>query len=406
LSKENFIQNIHWINDLKLRGSWGKLGSQNNVPSYNAFTLFSSGFANSYYDITGTGNIEQGFYQSNIGNPQTGWEQDIVTNLGIDASLFNYKLDFTVEWYNKRVDGLLFPQPLPITVGGASAPTINIGNIQNKGWDISATYHGSAGDNVRYNIKGIVTTYKNMVVKIPDPGYFDVGVVRNQQGHPVSSFFGYDVIGFFQDSADVAKSPTQNAAAPGRFKYRDVTGDGIINTDDRTFIGNPNPDFTYGLNFDVSYKNFDFSIILYGSQGNEVYNSLRSTLTHWSGFPEALSNDLVLHAWSPDNPNPKAPIPENASNFSTSGTSSFYVEDGSFLKCRSLMIGYSIKSAALQSIGVKNFRVYIQGANLFDITNYSGLDPELQGSSASFGRDNSNYPDNFKQFIIGANVSL
>lgn len=403
LSEESFLKTAKWVNDLKLRGSWGKLGSQNNVPSYNAYTLFSSGFSNSYYDISGSNNIEQGFYQSSIGNPNTGWEQDIISNVGLDATLFNYRFDFSIEWYDKKVNGLLFPQPLPITVGGASAPIINIGNIENKGWDISATYHGKINNDLQYSLKGIITTYRNMVVNIPDPGYFDVSVVRNQEGHPVSSFFGYQVIGFFQDSTDVAKSPTQKAAGPGRFKYKDVNGDGIIDTQDRTFIGNPNPKFTYGLNLNANYKNFDFGMILYGSQGNQVYNSLRSTLTHWAGFPEALSNDLILNSWSPENPNPKAPIGENASNFSNSGTSSFYVENGSFLKCRSIVLGYTIK---LNSLKVKNFRVYIQGVNLFDITKYSGLDPELQGSSASFGRDNSNYPNNFKEYLLGVNLSL
>ena len=406
MSNEEFIKNIQWINDLKLRGSWGMLGSQNNVPSFNAYTLYSSGFNTSYYDISGSNSIEQGFYQSSIGNPSTGWEEDRVTNLGLDATLFNYKLDVSVDWYNKSIKGLLFPQPLPVTVGGASAPIINIGDIRNKGWDVSVTYHGSLSTDFKYNVKAMFTTYQNTVVKIPDPGYFDVGIVRNQVGHPVSSFFGYEVVGYFQDSSDIKSSPVQEAAAPGRLKYKDVNGDGQINTDDRTFIGNPNPKFTYGLNLDATYKNFDLGMIFYGSQGNEVYNSLRSTLTHWAGFPEALSNDLVLHAWTPDNPNPKAPIAENASNFSQGSQSSFYVEDGSFLKFRSLMLGYSLKPALFDRLGITKLRIYIQGTNLFDITGYSGLDPELQGNSEAFGIDNSNYPNNFKEYILGVNLSF
>jgi TonB-linked SusC/RagA family outer membrane protein len=406
LSNESFIKSISWINDLKLRGSWGILGSQNNVPSFNAHTLYSSGFSNSYYDISGSNSIQQGFYQSSIGNPNTGWEEDIVTNFGIDATLFNYALDFSVDWYDKSIKGLLFPQPLPVTVGGASSPIINIGNIRNKGWDISITYHGKSGPDFAYHIKAMFTTYKNTVAHIPDPGYFDVGIVRNQVGHPVSSFFGYQVVGYFQDSADVTSSPEQEAAAPGRLKYKDVDGNGEINTDDRTFIGNPNPKFTYGLNLNATYRNIDLGIIFYGSQGNQVYNALHSTLTHWAGFPEALSNDLVLHGWTPDNPNPKAPIAENSSNFSQGSRSSFYVEDGSFLKCRSVILGYTVKPALFDRLGITQLRVYVQGTNLFDITGYSGLDPELQGSSEAFGIDNSNYPNNFKQYILGVNLSF
>jgi TonB-linked SusC/RagA family outer membrane protein len=404
ISKEKFMEKLFWLNDLKIRGSWGKLGSQNNVPSANAFSLFNSGFGTSYYGISGSGETTQGFYQSNIGNPYTGWEEDEVTNLGLDATIFN-KIDISVEWYKKSINGLLFPQPLPATAGGASAPIINIGDVQNKGWDLSLTYHGKAGRDFRFDVSAIVTAYKNLVVKIPDPGYFDVGLVRNQQGYPVSSFFGYDVIGFFNDSAEIKNAPTQQDAAPGRFRYRDVDGDGKITTSDRTFIGNPNPKFTYGLNLNASYRNFDFSMILYGSQGNDVYNSLRSTITHWNGFPQALSNDLVFHSWTPENHDAKAPIAENSSNFS-SGGGSFYVENGSFLKCRSMILGYTLAPAILEKLGINKFRVYVQAANLFCITKYSGLDPELQGSSQAFGIDNSNYPNNFKNYNIGINLQF
>ena len=260
------MENVTWINDLKVRGSWGKLGSQNNVSPTNAYTLFNSTFGNSYYDVSGSGSIRQGFYQTNIGNENTGWEENIITNIGFDASILNRKLDVSVEWYKKRIDGLLFPQPLPATVGGASAPVINIGDIENKGMDFSATYHGSAGSDLTYNIGANITTYKNTVVDIPGPGYFDVSVARNEEGYPVGSFFGYDVIGFFQSDEDVDKSPTQQAAAPGRFKYRDVSGNNEVNTEDRTHIGNPNQDFTYGLNLNGTYKRFDLSVIFYGSQ--------------------------------------------------------------------------------------------------------------------------------------------
>lgn len=417
ISSENFMKEISWINDLKIRGSWGKLGSQNNVPTANAFSLFNSGYGTSYYGISGSGSINQGFYQSNIGNPNTGWEEDVITNVGFDATILNNKFNISVEWYSKGINGLLFREPLPATAGGATAPIINIGNVSNKGLDISTTYHGSINNDFQFDVGVNISSYKNLVVKIPDPGYFDVGLVRNQEGHPVSSFFGYEVLGFFKDDADVAASPTQQAAAPGRFKYKnqltiDTNGDGIpdeadgvISTADRTFIGDPNPKFNYGLSLNARYKNFDFSMIFYGSQGNDVYNSLRSTITHWNGFPQALSNDLVFNSWTPENQNAKAPIAENSSNFSNGG-GSFYVEDGSFLKCRTMMVGYTLMPAALERLGINKLRIYVQAANLFMITKYSGLDPELQGSSQAFGIDNANYPNNFKNFNIGVNLSF
>ncbi|HZG25969.1 MAG TPA: TonB-dependent receptor [Chitinophagaceae bacterium] len=415
VSQESFMKDINWINDLKLKGSWGVLGSQNNVTPTNAFTLYNSGFGTSYYDINGGGAIRQGFFQANIGNQNTGWEEDVITNIGFDATLFNNKIDLSVERYKKEIIGLLFPQPLPATTGGATAPVINIGDIENTGWDITAGYHGKVNSNFQYNISANITTYKNMIVDIPGPGYFDVGLARNQEGHPVSAFFGYDVIGFFKDASDVLKSPVQQAAAPGRFKYRDVDGNGTITPDDRTFFGNPNPDFTYGLNLGANYKNFDFAMMLYGSQGNDVFNPLRYQLNRWDDFMGAMGNEMLFHAWSPTNLNPRAPIPENSSNFSRSGSASFYKEDGSFLKCRSLILGYSISPSTLKNVGISKFRLYFQVANLFMITKYSGIDPELSSSmgtlsssqqSAAFGIDNSNYPNNFQNFLVGLNLSF
>lgn len=415
ISNEAFMQNVTWINDLKLRGSWGKLGSQNNVSPTNAYTLYNSTFSNSYYDINGNGSIVQGFYQTNIGNQNTGWEQNIITNIGFDASILDSRIDLSVEWYKKNVEGLLFPEPLSAAAGGASAPVINIGDIQNKGVDVNVTYHGVVNSDFTYNVGLNLTTYKNTVIDIPGPGYFDVGIARNQEGMPVSAFFGYDVIGFFQDADDVAKSPTQQAAAPGRFKYRDVNGDGNISPDDRTHFGNPNPDFTYGLNLNANYKRFDFAMLFYGSQGNDVFNALRFQLGKWGDFPAALSNEFIFDSWRPDNPNAKAPKPENASNFSNGGSNSFYKEDGSFFKCRSAMLGYTFDQNSLAGVGINRIRVYLQVTNLFTITGYSGVDPELSSAfgnlnstqqSAAFGIDNGNYPNNFRNFLVGLNVAF
>jgi hypothetical protein len=254
-----------------------------------------------------------------------------------------------------------------------------------------------------------------MIVNVPDPGYFDIDIVRNQVGHPVSAFFGYDVIGFFKDDEDVSKSPEQQEAAPGKFKYRDVNGDGVITPDDRTFFGDPNPDFTYGANLSATYKNFDFAMQLYGSQGNDVFNTLSFQLGKWESYMAALSNDLVFRSWTPENQNAKAPIAANASSFSTDGNSSFYKENGSFLKCRSVILGYTINPAFLNRFSIKKFRVYFQVANLFTITKYSGLDPELTSAfgtlnstqqSAAFGVDYANYPNNFRNYLLGLSVSF
>ncbi len=414
LSNESFMKDISWLDDLKLRGSYGALGSLSNISSLNSYTLYNSGIAGySYYDISGTTNTaQQGFYQSNIGNPRTGWERDLITNIGFDAAILK-RLTISVDWYRKAIDGLLFSQPLPATTGGAASPIINIGNIRNTGFDFNATYRATITKDIRFTAGLNVTTYKNMVTSIPDPGYFDAGpqqqfgtMVRNQQGHPVSSFFGYKVIGLFNSDQDVASSPTQSGAAPGRFKYKDVTGDGTVSTDDRTFIGNPNPDFTYGLNLGLEYKDFDLSANFYGSQGNDVINAVKATSEFFGNYVGGKSRDL-LNAWTPEHTNTNIPKIESISNFSTAGImNSFYVENGSYFKLRSLILGYTLRPASLQKLKVKGIRIYLQGANLFSITKYSGLDPELAGTNSAFGIDYGNYPGNQKSFLFGANINF
>ena len=367
VTNEKFMQNVTWLNDLKIRGSYGTLGSQNNVNPTNSFTLFGGGFGNAYYDIAGTGNsIQRGFFQTNIGNPLTGWEEDVVSNVGFDATILN-KLTLSLDVYKKSVNGLLFAQPLPATTGGAAAPIINIGNIQNKGVDITAKYFSSiVNHNLKFTISANVTTYKNTVIKIPGPGYFDAAgqqqlgnLIRNQEGHPVSSFFGYKVIGLFNSADDVSKSPTQSGAAPGRFKYKDVNGDGAITTTDRTFLGNPNPDFTYGLNLQLEYKGFDFSAFFYGSQGNKIINALKVN-SHFFGTYLSGKSNALLKAWTPQNTNTTIPIVESSNSFSTAGVmNSFFVEDGSYLRLKSMILGYAIKPGSLEKFRISKLRLYL-----------------------------------------------
>ena len=188
------------------------------------------------------------------------------------------------------------------------------------------------------------------------------------------------MIGYFSGADDVAKSPTQQDAAPGRFKYADINHDGKIDDNDRTFFGNPNPKFTYGLNANATIKDFDFTALFYGSYGNHVINYTRYWTDMWASFQGNKSINLLYNSWTPTNLNPKAPILENASTFSTNTVpNSFYLENGSFLKLRSLIIGYTLPTAPLKSVGIDKFRVYVQGSNLFTITNYTGLDPEIGG---------------------------
>lgn len=419
VNEESFLKNISFINDLKIRGSYGILGSQTNISSTNAYTLFSSGFGTSYYLINGTGNnTTQGFYQSSNGNPNTGWEQNIVTNVGFDVTVLDNKLSASIEWYKKSINGLLFPQPLPATTGGASPPVINIGDIQNKGWDFALNYLGKIGNDLRFTAGGSISTYKNEVVRIPGK-YFDIkssrigNLVRIQEGQPIGAFYGYEIVGLFKDEADVMASPTQTAAAPGRFKYKDINGDNKITSSDRTFYGNPNPDFVYGINLTAAYKSFDFSADFYGSQGNDALNFTRYYTDFMSVSEGKGRSNVLLTAWTPTNTNSKVPKLEYAPNFSTNSVpNSYYLEDGSFFKCRSVIFGYTLDPDLLKKFRIEKLRVYVQCANLFTITKYSGLDPELNGTlsgsnaSTSFGIDMGNYPNNQRQFLGGLKLTF
>ncbi|OQP64693.1 SusC/RagA family TonB-linked outer membrane protein [Niastella vici] len=421
LTRETFMNTVSWVNDLKLRAGWGKLGSISNIRPTNAFNLFQQLAPNSFYDLNGSNNgTVPGIYASQLGNPKTTWEEDIVTNIGVDATLLNNRLSFSIEWYKKAISGLLFVPSLPATAGGAQNAFANSGDIQNTGIDMSATYNGDISD-VKFGVTATFTSYHNKVKSLPaGTKYLDRvstgsnrfgAFSRLQPGEALGAFYGYKVIGLFQSDEDVIKSPKQEAAAPGRFKYLDANGDGRISDSDRVFFGNPNPKFTAGLNLEASYKNFDFSAFFYASVGNDVINYVR----YWTDFPQvfdgAVSKDAVYNSWTPTRTNAKVPRLERTANFSnTTQYNSYYLENGSFLRCKSMVFGYSMPHAMTKKFGVERLRFYIQAANLFTITKYTGLDPELTGSdlkdNTNFGIDFGNYPSNQKNYLIGVNLSF
>jgi TonB-linked SusC/RagA family outer membrane protein len=414
VSQEDFMKGVTWVNDLKIRGSYGESGFYQNVPGGNGYSKFGLDKGGSFYAIDGSSsNITQGFYNTTIGNQSTSWERDKTLNFGFDATLFN-KLDITAEYFKKTSSDLLANPSLPATVGGAAAPFVNIGEVQNKGFEAAVTYRDKISTDLSFSLGLNVTTYKNMITKLAND-YFTTGsrignLVKQSVGHPIGSFYGYQQIGYFSSAADVTNSPAQQDAAPGRFKFADVNGDGKIDANDRTFIGNPNPDFTYGLNLNVNYRSFDLSANFYGSQGNKDLNYIKYWTEFYSSLTGNKSNDLLNNAWSPTNLNPKAPKPEATSTFSTDqNNSSYFIEDGSFLKLKVLQLGYSFAPKMLKNLGITKLRIYAQGTNLFTATKYTGLDPELQsinGGQNGGGIDFGNYPNNEKKYIFGVNLSF
>jgi TonB-linked SusC/RagA family outer membrane protein len=426
VTQENFMKSATWLNNLKIRGSYGILGSISNVPASNQFTAYASSGGNSYYDVSGSGSPSSGFYASSYGNLNTSWEENEILDFGLDAT-FLRNWDFTFDWYQKKINGLLFTDQAAGTAGvGATLPLVNIGDMQNTGFDLSLGYHGKINADMMFSASANFSHYKNVVVSIPgSAGFFETAYthntgpqVRNEQGQAVGAFYGYHIVGIYADAADVAKSPIETDAAPGRFKYQDTDGDGTITDADRTFYGNPNPDFTLGMNINFTYKQFDFSTVLYGVFGNDILNYTRYFQDFWPQFQNAKSAKLLTDSWIPaDRSLPRAewtavnsgasyPIVENNSYFSTNAVlNDFYNEDGSYFRCKQMSIGYTLAPELLKKVGIQRARVYIQAANLFTITGYTGLDPEVSGSASTFGVDYGNYPNN-KTYLVGASFTF
>lgn len=414
ITQENFMRNNKWINELKIRGGWGKMGNA-RIPAANLFN--TAGSAPIFgYDLGGANtSTNPGLALTGIGNPAAKWEENTTINVGFDGTLFNNKIDVIFDWYTRKTKDLLYRDRLPATIGNATPPFINIGSMKNSGIDLMVTYKDRVSSKFRYEMDFIFTKYTNEITKVSDTRtFFDEsfsgriggGIVRNQLGQPVSAFFGYNVIGLFSDQADVDKSPDQDGAGPGRFKYEDVNGDGRINDLDRTFLGNPNPDFTYGFNARLIYGDFDIEALFYGVYGGEVLNFTRWFTDFYPSFAGIGKSDRALDAWTPNNKDTKVPIFENVSNFSTNGVlNSYYVEKGSYFRLRSLKLGYVVPSASLKKFGIDKLRFFLQGTNLFTITKYTGNDPAVSGVDTNFGVDVGNYPTN-RQFLFGLSLGF
>lgn len=418
ISSESFLQGATWIDDLKIRGGWGQMGNSNNVDPNNQFSLFAGNIGASSYDITGSNSGAQiGFRRSRIGNPNAQWETAVTQNIGFDGTFFNGRLDVIVDWWKKDTKDLLFTVPIPLTAGSnASPPAVNVGEMLNRGIDFLVSTRGNLTGDLTYEVSVNGGFLKNEIVSLSgdlefitsvNPSFRGIEPIRNAVGQPLSSFFGYNVVGLFRNQEDVNSHATQAGAAPGRFKFEDVNGDGVISPDDRVFMGSPVPDFTGGMNFTLGYKGFDLSAFFNVSLGNEIFNQSKWFTDFFQTFEGAAISERLKNAWTPENLNATIPVVERTANFSTSDVSnSFYVEDGSYLRMQNLTLGYSAPASVLTKLGMERARVFASVNNLFTITGYEGLDPAVGGDAdLTFGIDVGNYPIT-RQWTFGLNLSF
>lgn len=423
-SEENFAKNWStWLSRAKLRVGWGQTGNQ-EIGNYNSLTIFATNPITSFYDINGTRtSAVPGYELTQFGNAKAKWETTTSTNVGLDANFLAGKLDFSFDWYIRTTSDMLFPVQAPLTAGVATVPFQNIGSMQNKGIDLSLNYNGQLlGGELTYSVGGNYSMYRNEVTKTTGDAstqYFGINDERiqnfvvTQQNYPISSFFGYQLDGIFQSDGEAAAATPNKLAAnqnkAGRFIFRDVNEDGVIDTKDLSIIGNPHPDFTYGLNLNVNYKNFGLTLFGQGVVGNEIFNYVK----YWTDFPTFAGNRstrMLYDSWRPGKTD--AVLPQLTSSDQVSILpSSYYLESGTYFRMKNVQLSYNLPKSLVSKIGFGSARVYVQGQNLFTITQYSGMDPEINlrnyssGNDRQIGVDGGAYPA-AKQYLIGVNVSF
>ncbi len=382
ISDEDFFPQDGIISRLRIKASYGELGNQTlpaSNPTINISNL-NEGLAN--YALNGSA-ISTGAILSQVGNPDLRWETSVTTNLGFEMGLLNNALTVSFEYFDIDTKDLITRDLSLIssTAIDASAPLVNLGDIQNTGFDLAIGYSRETSYGLNYSINANVSHYKNEVKDLISD--FQIGrtdlrggaVTRTEVGRAISEYYGRRVTGF--DST-------------GRFTYEDVNGDGTINDDDRTYIGSPHPDFTYGVNLTAAYKGFDMSAFFSGSQGNDAYN-YQKIFTDFPTFFNGNRSTRVLDSWTPSNTNATLPALSQSIQNAETQPNSYFVEDASFLRLKNLQIGYTFDESIANSIGMDMFRVYIQGTNLFTITDYEGLDPEvISTDNLSLGVDGPN----------------
>lgn len=410
VSNEDFF-NVNAINSLKIRGSWGVTGND-KIGSYRWLGFLQGIGGEATYPFNDL--ITLGNAIGPLANPDLKWETNYQTNIGIDLSLFDNKLDVIVDYYRKKtVDLLLIPEISALlggSAGGSSPPVVNAGTIENKGFDLSLNFNHQFSDNFSLNAGYNLTTIKNKALSVNNAAGFLPGGLFNlnqstsrfQTGLPIGVFYGLKADGVFQNQAEIDAHAVQPNAQPGDLRYVDVDGDGVIeygSSDDLTVIGNPIPDVTMGFNLNLNFHSFDFGTSLYVSIGNDVARSYERFLTY-SNKP-----DLYLDRWTGEGTSNS--VPRASSEASNNQLfSSFYVEDGSFLRIQNVQLGYSIPTKYLSNMGLDQFRFYVAVNNVYTFTKYRGYNPDVSNSNpTSAGVDLGQYP-NTRTFTTGINVSF
>lgn len=385
MTEEEFMKDISWLDMLKLKGSWGTLGNQNLDTAYPAEPLLENAFGAVFGNPS---TIYPGYQLAYLPNANLRWEKVEAWEAGFESNMFRNRLHVEGVYYKKNTKDLLAKVPgLSGTIPGIG----NLGQIENKGVELSATWRDQIGD-WGYNVGVNLTTIKNKVKSLVQDGYSIIAGDKSQSytmaGYPIGFFYGYKVDGVYQSQADIDASPKNTLATvtPGDLKFADVNGDGEITPADRTLIGDPTPDVTYGISLGVSYKGWELGIDMMGQGGNQIYRT-------WDNYNWAQFNYMEqrLDRWHGEGTSNTQPVLNtgHAINFENS---EYYVEDGSFFRIRNLQLGYTFDKALISKIGLKALKAYFNIQNLKTWKHNTGYTPEFGGSAIAFGVDNGSYP--------------
>ena len=409
ISREDFFD-VKSISFLKIRGSWGQNGSD-QIGNYGFTSVVSNG---QNYVFGPNQTITNGSIALSPGNEDLQWETSTQTNFGLDVELLDGIVSFTADYYIKNTSDMLYAAPIPLHVGAAFPPTQNIGEVTNSGLELSANHRNSLGA-VKYAI-GANIAFVNTEVKYLGEGgepistgrvqSANANVSRTEVGQPIAGFYGYVTDGIFQNQVEVEAHAGTNGllqpdAVPGDIRFKDLNNDGLINAEDQEYIGNATPDFTYGANLSLDYKSFDFSLFLLGSYGNDIYNA-----TVRYDFTYVNRPVSELNRWTGEgstNENPRVSLTDPNQNARVSDR---FVEDGSFMRIKNVQLGYTLPKGLSTRLKIDKFRVYVSTSNLFTVTDYSGLDPEIGAASAlEIGIDRGFYPQ-ARTFLGGVQLTF
>lgn len=412
MAEEQFMDKFDWLDQLKIRGGYGVLGNQ-EIDNYQYSSTITTGI--NYPD--GNGGLIQGAFPKDFANPDIKWESTAMTNVGIDFVAFNNQLSITADWYVKNTKDILLTVPIPISSGGANDPIRNAGKIRNKGFEFNVAWNTNVNRDLSYGVSVLGSFNKNEVTAMGTGSQAIWGGATNQNintcktmaGYPIGSYWLIPTDGYFNSDAEVEAHSKdgvkiQPTAKAGDVRFKDTNNDGTIDDDDRVYSGSPFPDFTFSVNGNITWKNFDASVTLQGVVGNKIYNATRQTLEDVTKGTNFLAS--TLDYWTPENLNAANPrLTWDDPNRNTRAESDRYLENGSYLRLRNLQVGYTFPQQWFRGY-IEKVRVYANAENLFTITGYSGYTPDVNADNARYrGFDNFIYPTN-RVFMLGLNVTF